>query len=191
VVAVESYEPTASTVQTEVARLKASRGDVLAVFATSPFATRAYASLSRLRWKPRVLVSTHAASASATPPGSISLAFLKDPADPQWKADPGMRLYRTLMRRYARGANVRDAQHVHGMAVAYETVSLFERLGPNPTRAKLMARVRSITSAGNPFLLPGVAVRTSRTDGFPVEQGRLQRFASGRWRPFGGLWSAG
>ena len=191
VVAAEPFESTASTVQPEVARLRASRADVLAVFATSPFATRAYASLNRLRWKPRVLVTAQAAVASATPPGTVSLAFLKDPADPQWKNDPGMRLYRTLMKRYARGANVRNVQHVHGMAVAYETVSLFERLGPSPTRGKLMAAARSITSAGNPFLLPGVAVRTSRTDGFPVQQGRLQRFVRSRWVHFGGLWSAG
>ena len=125
------------------------------------------------------------------PVGSISLAFLKDPADPQWKDDPGMRLYRSVMRRYAKGANVRDVQHVYGMAVAYETVSLFERSGASPTRAKLMAHARSITSAGNPFLLPGVTVRTSATDGFPVEQGRLRRFTGRRWMSFGGLWPAG
>jgi branched-chain amino acid transport system substrate-binding protein len=190
IVASESVEPTATSVQQEVVRLRASRADVLAIFATPRFATRVYSSLARLRWKPRALVSAQAATASATPRGSISLAFLKDPADPQWKDDPGMRLYRALMKRHARGANVRDVQHVHGMAVAYETVSLFERLGSSPTRSKLMARARSITSPGNPFLLPGVAVRTSATDGFPVEQGRLRRFDGRRWVSFGGLWSA-
>ncbi len=191
IVADEAFEPTAASVHQEVARLRASRADVLAVFATPRLATRAYASLDRLRWKPRVLADAKASSASATPRGAISLAFLKDPADPQWKSDPGMRLYRTLMKRYARGANVRDLQHVHGMAVAYETVSLFERLGASPTRARLIARARSITSAGNPFLIPGVTVRTSATDGFPVEQGRLRRFTGRRWVPFGGLWPAG
>jgi hypothetical protein len=75
------------------------------------------------------------------------------------------------------------------MAVAYETIALLERAGAAPTRTRLMALARSIASAGNPFLLPGVAVRTSRTDGFPVQQGRLQRFGKGRWLPFGGLWS--
>jgi branched-chain amino acid transport system substrate-binding protein len=190
VVATESFEPTATSVHQELVRLRAARADVLAVFATTRFAARAYSSLDRLRWKPRVLVGAQAASAGGTPRGAVSLAFLKDPSDPQWKDDPGMRLYRTLMKRYARGASIRDRQHVHGMAVAYETVSLFERLGAAPTRAKLMARARSITSAGNPFLLPGVMVRTSAADGFPVEQGRLRRFGGRRWMSFGGLWSA-
>ena len=136
-------------------------------------------------------MNADAALAGGASGGSVSLAFLKDPSDAQWRNDPGMRLYRSLMRRYARGANIRDLRHVQGMAVAYETVLPLRRLGANPTRARLMARARSITSAGNPFLLPGVAVRTSATDGFPIQQGRLQRFTNGRWTPFGGLWSAG
>jgi hypothetical protein len=76
------------------------------------------------------------------------------------------------------------------MAVAFETVALLRRLGASPTRAGLMTAARSITSAGNPFLQPGIAVRTSQTDAFPIEQGRLHRRTSGRWRSFGGLWSA-
>jgi branched-chain amino acid transport system substrate-binding protein len=191
VVAVEPVEPDATSVQAELARLRASRAGVLAIFVTPTVAAQAYASLRRLAWKPTVLVSADAALAGRAPGGSISLGFLKSASDPQWKDDPGMRLYRTLMKRYARGADVRDVRHVHGMAVAFETVSLFERLGASPTRAKLMARARSITSAGNPFLLPGVAVRTSRTDGFPIQQGRLQRSRNGRWVSFGGLWSEG
>jgi branched-chain amino acid transport system substrate-binding protein len=189
-VAALPYGLTAS-VQPEVVRLRASGANVLAVFAAPLVAAQAYSQLRRSGWKPAVLVNADAATVSTVPKGSISLAFLKDPADPQWKSDPGMRLYRSVMRRYAKGANVREVQHVQGMAVAYETVLLFERLGTTPTRAKLMARARSITSAGNPFLLPGVTVRTSATDGFPVEQGRLRRFDGRRWVSFGGLWSTG
>ena len=33
--------------------------------------------------------------------GTISIAFLKDPTDPQWKNDPAMKLYRKIMARYA------------------------------------------------------------------------------------------
>jgi branched-chain amino acid transport system substrate-binding protein len=122
--------------------------------------------------------------------GSISLNFLKDPADPRWKQDPGMKLYRATMAKYAKGANVSDAYHVYGMAVAFETVSLFRRIGANPTRAALMARARSITSAANPFLLPGISVKTGPGDGFPIQQGQLQRWTKGKWVPFGGLWAS-
>jgi hypothetical protein len=95
-----------------------------------------------------------------------------------------------VMRKYAKGANASDLYHVYGMAVAFETVSLFTRLGANPTRAGLMARARSITSPANPFLLPGIAVRTGKGDNLPVQQGQLQRWTKGRWAPFGGLWTS-
>ena len=61
--------------------------------------------------------------------GTITSTILKDPTDPRWKNDPGMKQYRALLSRYAKGANANDVYHVYGMAVAYETVSLLKRLG--------------------------------------------------------------
>jgi len=49
---------------------------------------------------------------------------------------------------------------------------------------------RSITSAGNPFLLPGISVKTGKGDNFPIQQGQLQRWTKGKWVPFGGLWTS-
>ena len=40
-----------------------------------------------------------------------------------------------------------------------------------------------------PFLLPGISVQTGKGDGFPIQQGQLQRWSKGKWVPFGGLWS--
>ena len=88
--------------------------------------------------------------------GSITTTVLKDPTDPRWNKDAGMKQYRALLAKYAKGANPNDVYHVYGMAVAYETVGVLRRLGANPTRAALMARARSISSPKNPFLLPGV-----------------------------------
>ncbi len=122
--------------------------------------------------------------------GSITTNVLKDPTDPRWKSDAGMKLYRSLLARYAKGANVNDVYHVYGMAVAYETVGLLRRLGPNPTRAGLMKAARSLNDPKNPFLLTGIVVKTGRGDNFPVQQGQLQRWTKGRFVPFGGLWQS-
>ena len=99
-----------------------------------------------------------------------------------------MKLYRSLMGKYADGENVNDVYHVYGMAVAYETVGLLKRLGANPTRAALMVRASLDHERGNPFLLPGVSVKTGKGDSFLIQQGQLQRWTKGRWVPFGGLW---
>ena len=122
--------------------------------------------------------------------GTISLGFLKDPAEPRWRDDPAIRLYRRLMARYASGANVGDARYVYGMAVAYETVRVLKAAGKSPARGSLLAQLRRLDDPSNPFLLPGIEVETSTSERFPIEQAQLRRFTGGRWRSFGGLWSS-
>jgi branched-chain amino acid transport system substrate-binding protein len=201
VVAALPYEVTAVDVGSQVARLEAANLDVFAIFATPRFAIQAYVFANRLRWRPLVINNTVSAASNVmalaseggtnrTLEGSLTLNFLKDPTNPRFRRDPAMRRYRTLMARYAKGANVADVYHVYGMAVAHETVGLFRRLGASPTRSRLMAAARSITSPANPFLLPGVSVRTGRNDGFPIQQVQLQRWRQGTWVPFGGLWES-
>jgi branched-chain amino acid transport system substrate-binding protein len=201
VVAAEPYEVRSSDVGSQVAKLKASGANVFCIFATPTFAIQAYVFANRLGWKPlvinnavsgtsNIMVLASEGGKNKLVEGTITTTVLKDPTDPHWKNDAGMKQYRTLLARYAKGANPNDVYHVYGMAVAYETVGLFRRLGANPTRTALMARARSITSAKNPFLLPGVVVRTGRGDNFPIQQGQLLRWTNGRFDPVGGLWSS-
>jgi ABC-type branched-subunit amino acid transport system substrate-binding protein len=201
VVSALPYEVTAVDVGSQIGRLKAAGVNVLAVFATPKFAIQAYVFANRLGWKPRVINNTVSAASNImllaseggknkVVNGTVTLNFLKDPTNPLFRNDPAMKLYRTLMARYAKGANVNDVFHVYGMAVAYETVSLFKRMGSTPTRVKLMAAARTITSPSNPFMLPGISVKTARGDAFPIQQVQMQRWANGRWVPFGGLWAS-
>ena len=201
VVAAQPYEVTASDVSSQVAKLKASGAKIFAIFATPKFAIQAFVYANRLGWRPAVIDNSVSAASNImllaseggtnrTIDGTVALNFLKDPTDARWKKDPGMRLYRAIMSRFAKGANVNDVYHVYGMAAAYEAASLFRRMGPNPTRAGLMARARSLNDPANPFLLRGVVVKTGPGDGFPVQQGQLQRWVKGRWVPFGGLWAS-
>jgi branched-chain amino acid transport system substrate-binding protein len=201
VVAAEPYQVTSSDVGSQVAKLKASGANVFCIFATPTFAIQAYVFANRLAWKPLVIVNGVSGTSNIMVlaseggknklvEGSITTTVLKDPTDPRWKNDPGMKQYRTVLARYAKGANPNDVYHVYGMAVAYETVGLFRRLGANPTRAALLARARSISSAKNPFLLPGVVVKTGKGDNFPIQQGQLQRWTKGRFVPVGKLWSS-
>jgi branched-chain amino acid transport system substrate-binding protein len=201
VVAAEPYEVTSPEITSQIAKLKASRADVLCLFATPPFAIRAYVAANRLKWQPLVINNAVSGTSNTmtlaseggknkTVEGTISTTSLKDPLDPRWKKDPGMVQYRAILKKYAPGAIADDANHVYGMAAAFETVSLFKRLGANPTRAGLMKAARSITSPGNPFLLPGIVVKTTKDDGYPLQQGQLQRWSKGKWVPFGGLWTS-
>ena len=162
---------------TDVEALQAAGADVLALFVPMPRdAARAAAALG---WRPHVVV------ASATPggiEGAVSLASAKDPRDPAWRDDPGLRRHRSALA-------PADDRFVEGMAAAYELVRVLRAAGDEPTRAAVLGAVRKLNDASNPFLLPGVVVRTTATDRHPVEQARLRRWSSGRWRSFGGLWT--
>lgn len=201
VVAAEPYEVTSPEVTSQVAKLKASGASVLCLFATPPFAIRAFVAANRLKWRPLVVNNSVSGTSNTmllaseggknkTVEGTISTTSLKDPLDPRWKNDPGMKLYRAVLKKFAPGASPDDANHVYGMAAAHETVALLKRLGANPTRAGLMKAARSIAGPGNPFLLPGIVAKTSPGDGFPLQQGQLQRWTKGKWVPFGGLWAS-
>jgi branched-chain amino acid transport system substrate-binding protein len=199
VVAAENYEVTSSDVQSQIAKLKASGANTLALFATPKFAIQAYVYASRLGWHPLVINNAVSSASNVmliaseggrnkTVNGTVSIVFLKDPTDPKWKTDPAMRLYRSIMARYAKGANANDVYHVYGMAVAYAMADLLKKAGPNLTRAGVVQQVRSLSIPANPFLLPGIQLKTKGADQFPLEQMLLQRWQNGSWRAFGGLW---
>ena len=199
VIAAQGFEVAATDVQSQVAKLKASGANTLALFATPKFAIQGYVYANRLGWRP-LIINNAVSSASnimllASEGGtnkavenSLSIVFLKDPTDAKWRTDAGIKLYRSVLARYARGANAKDVYHVYGMAAAYETVKVLKAAGRTPTRAAVVAQMRKLSDASNPFLLPGIVIRTSATERFPIEQALLQRWSKGSWKSFGGLW---
>ena len=69
-------------------------------------------------------------------------------------------------------ANPKDGYYVAGMATAMSMVDVLKRAGRNLTRASVMKAARSQNQPKHPLLIPGIAVKTSPTDGFPIEQVR-------------------
>jgi branched-chain amino acid transport system substrate-binding protein len=196
IVATQSYDPLSTDVASQIARLRSSRATVFMVIATPPFVIRGLVAANRLGWRPQVYVNQvgsatnimRIVAATASPriiQNAITLISVKDPTSPRFANDAGMRLYRQIMRQYLPSGQVTDGFHVYSMAVAYTFVDALRRAGRNPTRASLMRAIRSLNVRNNPFLLPGVRVRTSAGDGFPLDQGQLQRWRGNTWQPLG------
>lgn len=200
VIAAQPYEVTSPDVSSQIAKLKSSGADTLAIFATPTFAIQAYQFANKLGWKPKRVINNAVASASTSMQiassagqnklvnGTVSIVFLKDPTDPQWKNDSAMKLYRKILTQYAPGANANDPLHVYGMASAWTAVDALTKAGKDLTRASLLKVLDTFNATGNPFMLPGIAVKTAGKDHFPIEQMLLQRWQNGAWRSFGGLW---
>jgi branched-chain amino acid transport system substrate-binding protein len=203
VIAAQPYDALAAAdVSAQMTKLKASGADTLAVFGTPAIADQALTLAAKLGWKPKhVVLNTTAAPAAATVSassdpgksklvaGAISIAYLKNPEDPQWAKDAGMKLYRSIMTRYAPGSGLADVGYVYGMALAWTAVEAIRRAGKDLTRDGVVKALDTFNAGGNPFLLPGVVVKTAGKDHYPVEQMLLQRWQGNAWRSFGGLWA--
>ena len=201
IVATQTYDPLSTDVSSQITRLRSSRATVFMLIATPPFAIRALVAANRLGWRPQVYVNQVGSatnimriiSATASPriiDGAITMIAIKDPTSPRFRRDKGMALYRTIMNRYLPRADANDGFHVYSMAVAHTFVAALRKAGRNPTRAGMLRAVASLNERANPFVLPGITVKTSATDHFPLEQGQLQRWRRNQWNPLGKVISA-
>jgi branched-chain amino acid transport system substrate-binding protein len=197
IVAREAYEFTGADVTSQIALLKASRADTLMLFATPKFFIQAMATTHKLGWKPQVYVASVSIeptimgiarfNAPELTKGALSIAFVKNPNDPVWVKDRTVALYRSIMKRFEPSGEPTDVYNWYGMTVAWTMVDTLGRAGRNLTRASLLAAARSIDARANPFLLPGIRLKTSRTDYRPLEQTYLYRYDNKQWVKASGL----
>jgi branched-chain amino acid transport system substrate-binding protein len=200
IVARVGYDPTTADVQPQVTQLKASGANVFMIFAFGKFSLQAYNAVSRLNWKPKIFVndvSSASALMLAVPQkaanGSISIVFGKDPAAPLWKKDKGVRLFQSILKKYGSDIGSRDLDngfYTAGMATAFTMVDTLRKAGRNPTRASVMRAATHLNEKNNPFVLPGIVIKTTPTSRFPLTQVRLQRWSNKSWHPFGPMLSA-
>ncbi|HKD33021.1 MAG TPA: ABC transporter substrate-binding protein [Gaiellaceae bacterium] len=198
IVAKQSYEVTDVDIGSQIARLRASKADTFMVFALPTYAIQAFVDAYKLGWSPRFFVSavsieptimsiartnTHGKETN----NALSFAFVKDPTSPRWKRDPAVPLYKKILKRYDKGGRVSDVYNWYGMTVAYSMVDALRHAGRNLTRQSFMHAVTHMNERSNPFLLPGVFVRTSPTNYFPIAKARMVRYRKDLWVLFGPL----
>ena len=200
IVSTQGFEVTDPSVTNQVLALRRAGVDTLMIFGTPTPTIRTYATMAAIGWKPQNIFLNSvsatdtfmgiavARAGAAEVNGSISTYYTKDPANPSWANDAGMKLYKSIMAKYApSNARVTDGLYIYGMAKAYTFVQALKAAGPNPTRAGLMKAVLNMNDKSNPFLLPGVVTKTGKTDFFPISQQQLIRFNNGTWSPMGQL----
>jgi branched-chain amino acid transport system substrate-binding protein len=197
VVASEAYEFIASDVSAQVAKLEASGADTLMLFATPKFMIQAVVAANKLGWKPQLYIASVSIeptimgiarlNAPALTKGALSIAFVKNPNDPIWAKDRALTLYRTIMKRYHPGGKASDVYNWYGMTVAWSMVDALKRAGRSPTRASLLRAAQSIDTRANPFMLPGIRLRTTARDYFPIDTVYLYRYDNRQWVRSSGL----
>ena len=194
-----SYAVTEATLGSELATLKASGANTLMVFALPKQTIQALVGADRLGWHPHpyiaavsidpfVMSVARSNTGGRATEGAISVTFLKDASNlRRWGKDPGVKLYYSILKRYAPSSDPKAVANIYGMAAAFTLVDALKHAGPNPARASLLKAATNLSETNNPFLLPGMVAKTSPTDRFALEQVQMYRYTRGVWQVFGPL----
>jgi branched-chain amino acid transport system substrate-binding protein len=212
IVDAESYNVTDSgpVISAHVGKIAASGADVFVIFATPTAAITALATEGHIPgWKPLTInsnVSANrlfmqiAAGNGANPDGVLSTTYVASQSShPNL---PGMKLAKAIIHKYAPGGvGTLDKQFasgdnnlVYGLAVGWTFWDALKHAGKNPTRAGLMHALRNMDEKNNPFIYPGMVVKTSKKRTFPMEQLILEKWAGGAggdWTTFGKVLNSG
>ena len=196
------YEVTDTSYASQITRQKATGADTWILLTTAGTPTvRALSTAARLGWKPdQIIINSVAATdgvmraavaavGQAYVNGAVSTGYLKNNTNPKYKNDPAIRSYRRIMAKYAPsgGVDIRNTFYYYGVAKAYDFVRLMYAAGKNPTRASLMAATTRMNWV-NPYALKGVRIKTSKTDRFPIDQGRVVQYTNGSWTEISALY---
>jgi len=196
IVGKESYDVTAASVATQLTKLKAEGVDTLFLFSTPGFTIKGLVTVTALHWEPTIYLNSVsnpqvymglAAKAGAALKNITSVGYLKDPTDPQWANDDGMKLYKQVIASCST-CKAEDGFNLYGVAVAYTMVSVLKQAGSNLTRANVMdIAANKLNDSGNPFVLPGVKIQTTSDDHFPIMQEQVITWAGTGWKLQGSL----
>jgi branched-chain amino acid transport system substrate-binding protein len=193
IVAEASYEVSDPTVDSQILTLQGSGADTFINITTPKFAAQAIRKAYDSGWKPLHIVNNVGASVGSVlvpagldkSTGLLTLQYYKDPNDPQWKDDPAMLEWRAFMGRHYREGDPKDASNLYAYLAAQTMVQILKQSGNDLTRENVMKQAANIKNLKLPLLLPGMALNTSPTDFFLVEQGQLARFTGVQWQGFG------
>jgi branched-chain amino acid transport system substrate-binding protein len=194
----ESYEVSEPTIDSHIVKLKSTGADVFINITTPKFAAQAIKKNAEIGWKPLHFLNNVSASiGSVIQPagidnaqGIISSAYLKDPTDPQWKNDPGMKAWNEFLDKYFPEANRADASVIYGYTVAQGIVHVLKACGDDLTRENVMKQAAGIKDLELGGLLPGVKANTGPNDFAPLSQLQLMRLKGETWERFGDIISA-
>ena len=192
IVAKVTYETTDPTVDSQMVTLKASGADTFFNITTPKFAAQAIKKAAEIGWKPTHYLNNVSASVASvmTPAGLengmglMTAQYGKDPTDPQWANDQGMKDWTEFMKKYYPSGSLTDSFNVYGYGVAHSLVQVLKQCGDTLTRDNVMKQAASLDFAP-PTSLPGIRIKTGPNDFFPIENQQLSRFDGKTWVLFG------
>jgi branched-chain amino acid transport system substrate-binding protein len=178
----------APDLSSQILKLKNSGADTLFVFETPSPAIKALVATYQAGWQPTIYLNSvaapvpyvqaaqKAAGDAAAVNGILSVAYLKDPADPGQANDAGIQLYKQIMAKYYPDGKLEDGFNIYGMGSAWTIVDVLKKAGPNLTRQAVLDQMNALNETDNPFMYPGIAIKNTSTDHYSITQEYLEKY---------------
>jgi branched-chain amino acid transport system substrate-binding protein len=190
-----SYETSEPTIDSQIVTLQGSGADVIVIGATPKFGAQAIRKTFDLGWTPVRIVSNVSSSVNAAlkpaglekSKGLITATYGKDPNDPRWKDDPGLKAWKDFTTKYMSPTEFTDLNAVYGFGAAATMVQVLKQCGNDLSRENIMRQAANIKDLVLPMGLPGAAINTSPDNYSPIRQMQLSMFNGESWELFGDL----
>src|SRR6267378_476989 len=132
-----SYETTTPTIDSHVVELKSEGADIFISITTPKFAAQSIKKVAELGWKPLFILNSVGTSTGTVmrPEGIengqniISTAYNKDPTDPQWKDDVGIKHFDAFLAKYFPEGNREDSYVLFGYNYAQTMMHVLRAWG--------------------------------------------------------------
>jgi branched-chain amino acid transport system substrate-binding protein len=193
VVAEVSYEVSDPTIDSQILKIKSAGADLFFSATTPKQAAQAIKKIAELDWHPVHILDINATSVGAVmkpagleaSKGVISVNYGKDPLDPTWKDDAGMKKYFAFMAKYFPEGDKDSSFNTYGYITTQLLIEVLKRCGDDLTRENVMKQATSLKNVQLDLSLPGIVGSTSPTDYRVNKQLQMMKFNGERWELFG------
>jgi ABC-type branched-subunit amino acid transport system substrate-binding protein len=188
-----SYELTDPTIDSQILKLKASGADLFFSASTPKQAAQAIKKNFELGWTPVHILDINATSVGAVmqpagldaSKGVISVNYGKDPSDPTWKDDAGMKKYFDFMAKYYPEGDKNSSFNTYGFSTTQLLIHVLKQCGDNLTRENVMKQATNLKNVQLDLALPGILGNTTPDDYRVNKQLQMMKFNGERWELFG------
>jgi branched-chain amino acid transport system substrate-binding protein len=180
-----SYEVSDPTIDSQVLQLQAAGADVFFDASTPKFSAMSIRKTADLDWHPLHIIDSNGALVKPAlesaglekSVGVITAQYLKDPTDPGWADDAGMKDFQAWRAKYAPESDPANPVWAYGYTMAQALVVVLKQAGNDLSRENIMKAATSLPDTTTlPMVLPGIKISSSATDFRPMKSLRLSRF---------------
>ncbi len=192
VVSEMAFEVSMPTVDSQVVAIRTANPDIFLNIGTPKFAAQAIKKIAEMNWHPiHIMTNVSISPAQTLKPagienstGILSSAYQMIVTDPAMEATPGMKKFRAFMEKYFPEADKSESGPLTAWNVGNVFVQLIKQCGDDLTRENVMKQAANIDMTVDTYL-PGIRIKTSPTDFYPIEQLQMIKFNGQTWESFG------